>query len=680
MGGIVMGWRKEFEGEREREMEKKKGVLGLKICWGRVKWKIIGVYISDNMEEVAEMMKGWMEEKEEGCNYLIGGDFNVRTGEEEGIWDEFVEEEGEEKKRRSKDKKITGEGRKFCKMLEEEGWEILNECVKGDEEEEWTYTGGRGETVIDYVICNGETKRRIKEMRVKEEVDSDHYPIIKEGKKKKEGKWKDLSEWVREVKNEVRREVNNEDGERKEKAVEDWWDEECKRNKTKVKEELEEWRKGGGSGKEYKKSKREYKKLCDRKKEEEKRKWEKEVEQAKTEEEVWKIVNKGRKGRREVDEKIEIREWEEYFRGVLGGVEWRVGGEVERNLDEELKKGGWGGTKIKGRRVYSLAYADDIALIAETEAGIKGMLKTLEEYVEKKGLENGDQKEHVKERVKKAARVMGQIWNIGKKKFGKDWGRRLWLFDRLVWTVMSYGVEIWRWKEREEIKMVHERYLRWIMGIGRRKRGGFGKRMLGRNERESEGRKQVGNGKRKEKFFERLGWTLERIEERREEEGMRGKEIVVKDKELQRKERWEKIRMGKFNKDYGKIKEEGVPEYLKKGWKEEKWQRVGRFRVGDDMRGNRYWEEIEKKSAGCLDKEETWKHVWEECVNWGDGRSWKEAIGDVLGGEGNGEEWLRIPEGGIMEVRKECKRRQKSVKLIEEKGREEEKNKDKKML
>lgn len=23
-----------------------------------------------------------------------------------------------------------------------------------------------------------------------------------------------------------------------------------------------------------------------------------------------------------------------------------------------------------------------------------------------------------------------------------DWGRRLWLFDRLVWTMMRYGIEI----------------------------------------------------------------------------------------------------------------------------------------------------------------------------------------------------------------------------------------------
>ncbi|XP_070525967.1 nucleolar protein 58-like [Cardiocondyla obscurior] len=129
-------------------------------------------------------------------------------------------------------------------------------------------------------------------------------------------------------------------------------------------------------------------------------------------------------------------------------------------------------------------------------------------------------------------------------------------------------------------------------------------------ERAREGKTSGKWEKEREEFFERLGWTLERIEERREEEGMRGEEIVVKDKELQRKERWEKIRMGKFNKDYGKIKKEGVPEYLKKGWKEEKWQRVGR----------------------------------------------------------------------IMEVRKECKRRQKSVKLIEEGREEEEKNKDKKML
>jgi len=36
----------------------------------------------------------------------------------------------------------------------------------------------------------------------------------------------------------------------------------------------------------------------------------------------------------------------------------------------------------------------------------------------------------------KTAAILGQIWGIGKR---RDWDRRLWLFDRLVWTVMGYG-------------------------------------------------------------------------------------------------------------------------------------------------------------------------------------------------------------------------------------------------
>ena len=57
-------------------------------------------------------------------------------------------------------------------------------------------------------------------------------------------------------------------------------------------------------------------------------------------------------------------------------------------------------------------------------------------------MSNGGQEAQVRDRVKKAAAVMGQVWGIGKRKFGKDWGKRVWLFDRLVWATMGYGVEI----------------------------------------------------------------------------------------------------------------------------------------------------------------------------------------------------------------------------------------------
>lgn len=42
--------------------------------------------------------------------------------------------------------------------------------------------------------------------------------------------------------------------------------------------------------------------------------------------------------------------------------------------------------------------------------------------------------------------VMGQVWEVRKRKFGKDWERGVWLFDKLVLPVISYGVEIWEKK------------------------------------------------------------------------------------------------------------------------------------------------------------------------------------------------------------------------------------------
>lgn len=44
--------------------------------------------------------------------------------------------------------------------------------------------------------------------------------------------------------------------------------------------------------------------------------------------------------------------------------------------------------------------------------------------------------------MKKAAAMMKQVWGIGKRRYGKDWGRRLWMFDRLrrLWVMeWKYG-------------------------------------------------------------------------------------------------------------------------------------------------------------------------------------------------------------------------------------------------
>lgn len=51
--------------------------------------------------------------------------------------------------------------------------------------------------------------------------------------------------------------------------------------------------------------------------------WERQIEEAKQEEQIWEVVNKERKRRKEVNREIGMEEWK-YFRGLLGGVEGRV--------------------------------------------------------------------------------------------------------------------------------------------------------------------------------------------------------------------------------------------------------------------------------------------------------------------------------------------------------------------
>lgn len=56
------------------------------------------------------------------------------------------------------------------------------------------------------------------------------------------------------------------------------------------------------------------------------------------------------------------------------------------DLEEETRKGGWGGVRLKGEKVYTLAYADDVVL-AEEEEDMRAMMSRLKRYVREKGLE-----------------------------------------------------------------------------------------------------------------------------------------------------------------------------------------------------------------------------------------------------------------------------------------------------
>lgn len=90
------------------------------------------------------------------------------------------EDERREEPRRSKDKVKNAEGSKLLEMIEENGWEILNGNTEGDEEGELTFIGGKGNSVIDYVIIDPLVKEEIKCFKVETRTESDHLPLMVE--------------------------------------------------------------------------------------------------------------------------------------------------------------------------------------------------------------------------------------------------------------------------------------------------------------------------------------------------------------------------------------------------------------------------------------------------------------------------------------------------------------------
>ncbi|KYN27961.1 hypothetical protein ALC57_02628 [Trachymyrmex cornetzi] len=251
MGGMIMGIRRElYVGERgRREME---GMMTGVINVGESRVRVMRVYINMDLQSKLEGMTEWMEGREEGVKTVI-------------ITEEIEGEEVEE--RRSKNSKVNKEGRKLVGFIRE----------KGDEQGNWTYTGGRGESVIDYVLMDEEAREQIECMEVGDAIESDHHPLIvawRGGKgcgMRKEGgflevEWREGSgeENMKETEERLREVLGSIEKERgKERKGRGWWDKECIEKKKMVRRILRGWRKGSRNGEEYRREKREYKELCE---------------------------------------------------------------------------------------------------------------------------------------------------------------------------------------------------------------------------------------------------------------------------------------------------------------------------------------------------------------------------------------------------------------------------------
>ena len=85
----------------------------------------------------------------------------------------------------------------------------------------------------------------------------------------------------------------------------------------------------------YREKRGEYGKPCAEKKGKERQMLTGELAAARTEGKAWELINRGRKGRKRVNESIEQEEWTEYFMELLGGV----GEVVEMETGEGSREG-----------------------------------------------------------------------------------------------------------------------------------------------------------------------------------------------------------------------------------------------------------------------------------------------------------------------------------------------------
>lgn len=257
----------------DKEVE---GWMVSEIKLGNELWWIVGMYVNRDMGRKKELMRDWMEESGEDRWVIMGRDFNVRTGKEGECGGEWYGER-EEGIRKSKDVAKTGEGKDLCRFIKEREWVVMNGSTRGDEDEEWTFVGERGKSVINYVDVGEGNRKKEWGMEVGGRVVSGLMPIVVkvEGSRGKK-KWNEKEReelrgvWTEEGIQKFREEysdvvISEEEGvERKcgnmrkkirvglENAEQvrekigrnGWWDEECRESKQKLEEELKRWKEG----------------------------------------------------------------------------------------------------------------------------------------------------------------------------------------------------------------------------------------------------------------------------------------------------------------------------------------------------------------------------------------------------------------------------------------------------
>lgn len=220
-----------------------------------------------------------------------------------------------------------------------------------------------------------------------------------------------------------------------------------------------------------------------------------------------------------------------------------------------------------------------------------------------------------------------------------------------VKSILLYGSEIWGVKEDNQIEQVQIQWLKKILGVEKstpwyvvlqemnewkvwseavekmvkfenrvynRANDNIARRVIECADRENHNKTPW--GKCRKDNFERMGWSLQEVRERKARGNEWVKIFVDRWKGVEGQERQAKIAQSNYNKRYQHILVcNRMPGYLtNKIMNGEEKRMIARFRCGGEERANKYWMRIENKMCvWCENGEDNWNHWSKSCLSVG---------------------------------------------------------------
>lgn len=143
---------------------------GIEVTMNRVKYIITNVYTRYGVRSMKKILNERLENQRDQ-NHIVLGDWNARVGERGSRVD------GGTTTRPSKDIVCNAEGEELLELFSDQGLSILNGNINGDWTGEITHVGYRSQSVIDYGAANESAWQKIKQFRVGDKDQSDHFPL-----------------------------------------------------------------------------------------------------------------------------------------------------------------------------------------------------------------------------------------------------------------------------------------------------------------------------------------------------------------------------------------------------------------------------------------------------------------------------------------------------------------------